>query len=158
MGLIRQSPPTGLLCFGRHFIRNACPCLNVLIVLMATPPAPPIPLPLPLPAPAVLCAAGLLNSKKFQNMEGKLPCIQHSAHSRAHCICVCDWRHIATEIENSRGPATRRISAILLPTLGARVECNLPNKCCDRQRVWRVLLPVCAFAGVCGAQIVNGTR
>ena len=136
MGLIRQSPPTGLLYFGRHFIRNACPCLNVLIVLMDAPPT----------RPPILCAAGLLNSKKFQNTEGNLPCIQHSAHSRT---AVCDWRHIATERVYSRGPATRRISASLLPTLGARVECNLPNKCCDRQLVWRVLLPVCALL-VCG--------
>lgn len=30
-------PPIGSLCFWSHFMRNACPCLNVLIVLYRRP-------------------------------------------------------------------------------------------------------------------------
>lgn len=52
--LIKQPPPIGSLFFWSHFMRNACPCLNVLIVLIDV---------------SVFCPSGLLKSKKFQNME-----------------------------------------------------------------------------------------
>lgn len=50
------SPPIGSLCFWSHFMRNACPCLNELIVHMDV---------------SVFCPPGRLISKKFQNMEKK---------------------------------------------------------------------------------------
>lgn len=77
-GLIKQHPPIGSLCFWSHFMRNACPCLNVLIVLIDVP---------------VFCPPGLLKSKKFQNMEKK-----DSAYDIVLTIPplnIFDYRHIA---------------------------------------------------------------
>ena len=67
-GLIKQPPPIGSLCFSSHFMRNACPCLNVLIVLIDVP---------------VFCPPGLLKSKKFQNME-----------KRARHTALCGQSHL----------------------------------------------------------------
>lgn len=53
-GLIKQPPPIGSLFFWSHFMRNACPCLNVLIVLVDV---------------SLFCPRGLLKSQKFQNMD-----------------------------------------------------------------------------------------
>lgn len=56
MGWSSSPPPIGSLCFWSHFMRNACPCLNVLILLIDVP---------------VFCSPGRLKFKKFQNMKKK---------------------------------------------------------------------------------------
>lgn len=94
-GLIKQPPPIGSLCFWSHFMRNACPCLNVLIVLIDVP---------------VFCPPGLLRSKKFQNMEKGL--------STRHCADNPTSKHIWLQTYcslSNQSNAAWRISPILLP-------------------------------------------
>lgn len=94
-GLIKQPPPIGSLCFWSHFMRNACPCLNVLIVLIDVP---------------VLCPPGLLKSKKFQNMEkglGVRHCADNPTSKHIWLQTYCNVR--------DQSNAAWRISPILLP-------------------------------------------
>lgn len=94
-GLIKQPPPIGSLRFWSHFMRNACPCLNVLIVLIDVP---------------VFCPPGLLKSQKFQNMEKGL--------SIRHCADIPTSKHIWLQTYCSlrdQSNAVWRISPVLLP-------------------------------------------
>lgn len=96
-GLIKQypPPPTGLLHFWRHFMRNACPCLNVLIALIDIP---------------VFCPRGLLKSKKFQNIEksrGTQHCADNPTSKNIWLQTYCSLR--------DQSNTAWRISAILLP-------------------------------------------
>lgn len=95
IGWSSSSPPIGSLSFWKHFMRNACPCLNVLIV----------PLDIPL-----FCPPCLVKSQKFQNME-KGPSVRY-------CVDNPSSKHIWLQTYCSvrdQGNAARRISPVLLP-------------------------------------------
>lgn len=94
-GLIKRPSPIGFLCFWSYFMRNACPCLNVLIVLVDVP---------------VFCPPGLLKSKKFKNMEKGLS-IQHCAEKP---ISKHIWLQTYCSLRDQSNAAWR-ISPILLP-------------------------------------------
>lgn len=90
-----SSNPLPLACFWNHFMRNACPCLNVLIVLIDVP---------------VFCPPGLLKSKKFQNMEkgpGIQLCADNPTSKHIWLQTYCSLTHQCN--------AAWRISPILLP-------------------------------------------